>query len=392
MEKGQIEAYKSSEVERIEKETGVRVPLFVSRWPAIDREKTAKLAIDFDLVDKEWQEQRISERAGLLFCRDHGVDIDEAFKNAASWERTRPSALELFERFLNPCWEKNQLAASEAKRREKRDLDILHLETDLLRKRGVEIPEFSSLIEYCGWIPEATGINQKYRKWGWTNLHVADEVYWDLMEHYAQIIKGAKGAFAPLTDFEQYLKKEKDITPWDQWNLQNMGEEDITYYSMSVRRGGGARTRSGKIDSPERLVTHSTPLNSARSIVESSYFDPRVCLSVGRVVSGKTFPEVTFIFDRQDLAKVYSIRKYGESSHENEVRCEEPIHVGFAISCVPLTRQLFPDYHGSSQGTIALGDETMQRWEKHYLTTGKLWDEKEIERIRAIARDHYSKD
>lgn len=390
-------------VERIERETGIRVPLFISRWPAIDRERAASLAYEFDLIDKEWLKQRYKRLddkraretaaiAGLLFCRNHRSNVDKAFEKAKEWEKTRPSSLELFERFLNPSWNKNQIAIEETRRRERRDLDILHLETDLLRKRGIEVPEFSTLLEYCGWVPESTGSNQKHRKWGWSDLHTAEEVYWDLMGHYAQIIKGARKAFDPLGDLELYLKGEKDITRWEEWDLQNMGEEDISYYSMSVRWGGGARTRSSEINFPERLVTHSTSLNAARSIVEGSYLDPRVCLSAGRVVSVRSAPEVTFIFDRQELGKVYSVRRYGEARHEKEVRIREQVHVGFAIGCVPTAPSFFSDYHGSGQGTTALGVESMQRWEKNFLKTGKLWSENEVEKIREIAGKHDSKE
>lgn len=387
MEINSTEALNNSQTERIERETGVRVPSFISQWPAVEKKTAAELARSFNLVDEQWQDQRTLEKAGLLFCRDHNVGVDEAYKNAASWERTRPNVLNLFDRFLNPNWDRNQLAVSEAKRREKRDLDILRLETDLLKKRGIIIPNFSKLIEYCAWIPEITGTNQRRKEWGGKS-ETADVVYWDLMDHYSQIIKGSRHAFDPLTDFELYLKGKKDICHWDEWDLQNMGKEDITYYSMSMAWGGGARTISGEIDTSERLLTHSTSLNCARSIIESSYLYPRVCLSVGRVVSVRENPEVTFIFDLKDLGKVYSVREYGESSHEKEVRCEEPVHIGFAIGCVPMSEELFPDTYGHYQGTTARGDKVIQRWEKHFLKTGKLWEEEEVARIRATAGKH----
>ncbi len=399
MEAGHSENFQIKEVRRIERETKVRVPSFVSRWPAIDREKAADLALANDLVDKQWLVYRhggldnehvrwFAARAGVLFCRNHDVNVEGALRNVTSWERARPSSLELFERFLHPRWNKIQLTASEVRRRKERDMDILHLEIDLLRLRGFEIPELPNLVDYCQWLLDSTGINEKYKRWGWTHRQDPQMVYWDLMGHYSQIIKGARSAFNPLTDFELYLKGRKDIQGWEDWNLQNMGKDDITYYSMSVAWGGGARTKSSEIKYPERLVTHTTSLNAARSFAESSYLDPRVCLSTGRVVSVRSYPEVTFIFDRVDLAKVYSIRQYGETEHEKEVRCQELVNIGFAIGCVPMSRTLFPDYHGGSQGTQSFGDATIQKWEERYLKTGLLLDAGEIEMIRLIASNH----
>jgi len=399
MDKLVPERVQASRIERIEAETGVRVPAFVSDWPAIEQELAADLALANGLINKDWliyvygkldhEEARYSaSQAGLRFCRDHNVNVQEALRQAPTWERQRLSPTGLFIRYLQPDWDRGQLVSSEASRRARRDMDILHLETDLLRKRGVDVPELANLTDYCRWIIADMGVNEKYERWGREFREDGPMIYWDVMEHYSQIIKGARYSFDPLTDFESFLHGKKDLTPFEAWDLQNLGEADITYYAMSESWGGGARTRTADITFPSRLLTHTTSLNAARSIIESSYLEPRVCLSSGRVVSVRSHPEVTFIFDRQALAQLYSVREDGESTHENEVRSEELIHANMAIGCVPMSSALFPDTYGRSQGTQALGDLTLQRWEQNYLSTGSLWDQEEIKKIMAICQSH----
>lgn len=383
------------------KTTPIHTPGFISRWPVIDQNGAADLAYQFNLVES-WILKRyggnihsegarsVAAKAGLRYCREHDVDLKTAFAKAEGWEKNKVSTMELFDSFLErPKENYSELAIKEGYRREKRDRDILQLEKDLLRKQGTPVPEFESLLEYCDWIAEGENANSKKRRWNWdiSELDTSKDIYWDLMDHYSQLIENCRNSFDPSGDWYKYIKGELDITSFKVWHLQNLGDEDISYYSMTKRWGGGARTRPNRIKYFGSLLTHSTSMDAARDIVTRRSLRPRVNYSVDLIVSpGRN--AVAFIFDREMLQKTYSLEPYTEpgGGHEREIRSYEENSINFAIGFLPVTEEIFFSKGRYSEGTTAMGRETMKLWSERYRRTGNLWSDEEIKTIKEIIK------
>lgn len=394
MSDGAAEYGIEEKVARIEHETGMKVPGFIAELPAINPAAAADLSRREGLIPA-WRLERLGDnykwiedahaKAGLRLCRRLKISPLIQPDQLAELLR-RPSALELFDRFKAPDIDRmRELARSETRRRELRDNDILAMEIGFLRRRGIEVPHFDTLLQYCEWLPEHMGINEQIRGWG-SEIQTARDIYWDLQKHYHQTILQARQSFDPLSDWEQYLKGELDITKYDQWYLQNMGKDDISYYSMSEHWGGGARTRPGTRAYTSALLTHSTSLGQAQDIVAEGYLEPRVCYSSGQL----TVPhgnQVVFIFPKDILTSTYSVEPYTEpgGGHEAEMRSNELNSINFAIACVPIVPELFPDQHGSGEGSIAMGQSTIARWEAEFRRSGTLWSSEEEAHIRELA-------
>lgn len=204
---------RSDRVRQVEAVTGIRVPYFVKDHPPINPAEAAKMMFDLHIYDAfllgfqdPQRRQFLAELEGLKFCRRNGVRPNEAYK--LSEEKLIPkSASDILDRFFNG----STLNLEEVKRREKERIDkrnkaILQLETDLLRRRGIKVPSFRSLLEYCAWVPEVTGYNERIRGWAkdkpsrLKDLPEPADVYWDLLQHYYQIVEGADKSFDPLKD------------------------------------------------------------------------------------------------------------------------------------------------------------------------------------------------
>lgn len=376
---------------------------FVSSLPAIDSTEARIVAQEFNLISSKAvfnNTDRLNAayaKLGLKYCRMYGVGPEELAVILED-RKEQLSALDLFEKFNDKSPDVNEIMDKEKSHRESRDKDILDIELLLLSKRGIETPKFSSLLEYCSWIPESTGYNERIKRWAkdspslLSKINNSRDVYWDLQNHYFQIINGARKSFNPSQDWRQYLDGNFDINR--AWNLQNMGKEDISYYSISMQYGGGAVALPSRNNYDDPLITHSTSLDLAQDIIRGGYLTPRVCYSSGQVVSiGSPSPEVVFIFPRSVLEKTYVIAPFTEpgAEHEFEIRSNEENNINLAIACVPLSKEIFPDSHGSGAGTDAIGRGTISRWGSNYLKTGKLWDIEEEAAIKKIAKNHSSK-
>lgn len=386
----------------VEHQTGVYVPRFLVDLPPVDKGLAIRVAeaktlpAIGDLLNRfkhlggppQDLLEKVKAESGLRYIRSTGLMSEMELLNTQ--EEREYSSLELFEYFKNPkVKEHDFLTEQELKRRIARDDDILRMELALLRRRGIEAPQFDSLLEYCEWIPEGTGYNEKVRKWSSrvNYTQTAEQVYWDLMGFYEQIFRQAQTSFDPLKDWQDYINGYLDLTHMDSWHLQNVGREDISYFAMSVRWGGGARERPSLITYPGRLLTHSTSLKAANSIMRQKFLRPRICYSANRVVVGAG-DKVVFLFDRKRIADTYSIGSYTEpgGEHEHEVRSNEINHIGFCIGCVPASSLLFPDYQGRGEGTTSRGEEVIAKWSKRYVEEGRLWTTEEEQGIREVAR------
>lgn len=377
----------SIEVARSETESRFEyVPKFVKAVPIIDRDFAIYVGrergqeklkrVRLDRYDQARQEQFLAE-VGLEYIREHNISSEADLEQMVSG--SEPKLMDLFNLFRpENMSQRQQLALDENHRRKQRDQDILQTEKVLLSRRGIKVPNFVSLLDYCAWIPEATGVNPKVRQWGWDerHLHNGYDVYWDLMDHYDQIMRKVGKSLNPQQDWMDYLDGKLDLIDSDSWDLHNMGDEDVSYFSMSVRWGGGARTRPDRLDYPSRLLTHTTSWSSLKRIYKENYLNPRVCYSADRViqVNVRNNP-ITLIFDRQELEAAYVLRPYTEpgGSHEHEIRSNETNHIGFCIGMVPTTTRLFPDIQGAEAGTVARGEAVITRWSQQYEATGNLW-------------------
>lgn len=382
------------EAERIREQYGVIVPSFVYKHPAIDPQEAAQLAIDLNIVGFDPSRgkdryQFYAEKKGLYICRMFGVDINGAYNLSANklTLRTPAQLIDLFPSGKNI----DQVSAAEQQRREDYQAELLQLETDLLRKRGVKIPGYESLLEYCASIPESTGYlaEELSRNWGIPPyIPTPHQVLWDLQEHYSQFVQNALQVFDPLADWELYLKGEKVLASWEGWNLQNLGDEGYDYFSMTSRWGRGTRIRASRVSYSDALLTHTTNLHAANEIIELGFLQRyRVNFSAGRIVGNQDTDKIIFIFPREAIENNYLLFPYSEESIEKEIRSFEPISMDFCLAAVPASPDLFPDVQGKSTGRIVFGDRTLKRWGAHYLRTGKLWTDTEKEKIRTITKN-----
>lgn len=385
-------------LERVHQETGVRVPGFIADLPTFTRQQTQAIAEKLNLLRdnhvfqssdhkmSQSRKERMLQWEGLQFVRQHGYSPEQALRLEQYDPPPSLNKRELFELFLNPPWNREEILEAEQKRILARNADILQLETDLLKKRGIEVPSLESLMHYCAWLLEYQQVNQQYQAYGWSYRETPDMIYWDMMEHYSVIFRTINKMYDPLGDFEAYATG--DLTYSDllqKWELTNMGEDDITYFSMSEKWGGGAREKSDDPTDTGQLLTHTTGINQLNSILAENALKPRVCLSQGRVVSSAGslgLEGMTLFFDLRELRQVYSLRGVNEAEFEKELRCYETIDPRLALTCIPVLDAFYRDYHGSGQGNTAMGEEKVSRWSEQYYLTGSVLTEAEIADFR----------
>lgn len=381
------------EAERIREQYGVIVPSFVYRHPAIDPQEAAKLAINLNIVgfDPSRGKDRYqfnAEQRGLYLCRMFGVDIKGAYDLPS--ERLSLRQPTQFGDLFPSGKSVEETSAIERQRRETFHAELLQLEMDLLRRRGVTIPSYSNLLEYCADVPKRTGYIKKVKSRNWgipPYIPTPKQVLWDLQEHYSQFVQNAMQVFNPLLDWELYLRGEKELTGWDGWNLQNLGDEGYDYFSMISRWGGGTRIKASRVDYSDVLITHATNLQAANEIIEAGFIQRyRVNFSAGRVVGNQSPDTIVFIFPRAIVDNNYLLYPYSEESIERELRAHEPVSIDFCLAAIPASPELFSDIQGQSTGRIVFGERTLKRWGAHYLKTGKLWIDSEENQVRTIAQ------
>lgn len=396
-------SYQNQEMRDQEVIEGVHTPRFISDLPAIDPDGALELALTLLPMQIAGMPRRNREdpeslrywgaRLGLKYCRNHQLTLEEAFVLAEQEPQVQLTQLELFDLFAHRDEYQTQLLIQqEQQRRTKRDKDILQLEIDLLARRGIPTPQFANLLEYCAWIPEWSG----YNKWAKDNhaaIQTGDVIYWDMMEHYAQILHNSQyNSFNPQNEWQQYIEGTLDITDINSWSLQNMGNEDVTYLAMAQRWHQPAKARQTPHINKHytgKLLTHTTSYNQAQNILESSFLFPKVCYSVNLVIVPNPLDEkITLLFDREEIESNYSVFPYIESgsSHEQEVRSNEKTALGFCIGMVPQSQRVFTEIEHYGQGTRSLGRAMVEKWDQQYQETGQLWTNTELENLRSIAQ------
>lgn len=119
-----------AKVRRIERETGIFTPEFISSLAPVDPVKASKLAFKLGLINKE----HLIDRFGSLTHR--GAQTIAAYEgleylrnNITETDKGPFSHLGLFERFNNPDLRRiESIARDEIARRKQRDQDILKME------------------------------------------------------------------------------------------------------------------------------------------------------------------------------------------------------------------------------------------------------------------------
>lgn len=376
------------------------VPCFIADLSKINPKDAERISRDFlppnPYFSNELSSQvtRFHQLRGLEICRQYNTEPSQLPDILGQKDAKDVTILDLFDMFNSiDRTGLEQVMKEEHIKREERDRDILKMEMYFLKRRNIIHPNFSTLLEYCGWIPENSGYNAGQRERGNFNFTVSSQqVYWDLLEHYFQIIIKARTSFDPQTDWLQYLEGNLDLTEYDSWGLQNVGTIDLSYYSVNERWGLGVRNHSLPNSYNDHLITHSTSLSSAQMIAAQGFLCPtnipRICFSSGRIVqTGLRSDGVVFIFPKDIITRTYALQMYTEPgcNHENELRAHEPCDIRLAIGCVPLSTALFPDQTGGGQGSRSMGAITLKRWGDHYIQTGNLWSPQEEAQIRNIA-------
>lgn len=385
-------------LERVHQETGVRVPGFIANLPTFTPQQTQAVAEKLNLLRdnhvfqsstpnmSQSRKERMMQWKGLQFVRQHRYSPEQVLQLEQYDPPPSLNKRELFELFLNPPWNREEVLEAERQRILARNADILRLETDLLRKRGVEVPDLESLLDYCAWLLEYQQVNQRYQTYGWSFRQTPDMIYWDMMKHYSIIFQAISKTYDPLGDFEAYTTG--DLTYSDllqKWELMNMGEEDITYFSMAKKWGGGAKEKSGDPTDAGQLLTHTTGIKQLNSILAKNVMNSRVCFSQGRVVTSAGslgLEDMTLFFDLRELRRIYSLRRVIEAEFEKELRCYESIDPRLALACIPVLDASYTDYHGSGQGNTAMGEEKITRWSEQYYQNGGMLTETEIADFR----------
>lgn len=376
----------------IEEKSGVRVPDFVKKVEPIDSAEAIKISKDFNLgyrEDRDWYNQIL----GIELCRRLETTPEKLY-NLPKEIFATPTVSEIVQRLSDrPLPNINERITQEKRIQEARNFDLLKLECDLLKKRGIEVPTFVTLEEYAEWIGEFDGSNSKYREWNGKNyafqIPHAKAVIWDLLDHYKQFFEGARRSADPLSDWERHFSGVTPLTDFDSWHVQNIGKEDISYYSMRQRWGRGTRTRPNHSSYDDELITHTTSVATAKDILlENKLNGGRNNFSAGRVVaSGMKGRYVTFVFPRKLIESTYNLQPYAEPMdyNEREMRAYEPISLDFCIGVVPTVTEIFPDFHGHTTGNDLYGDATIKRWGEYFKTTGKLLSPDEQRKIQEIA-------
>src|SRR3989344_584356 len=323
---------RQSEIERVQNETGVRIPSFISQWEPIDPEEAASVALELELGDIKLFQKRYgspddsrvrqaSQEYGVKFCRNNSVTVAEAFALGKDAAHAAPSPLELFEQFLAIDHDQmRQISLKEIERRNKRDTEILYLETDLLRMKGIEVPEFDNLLEYCAWTTATHAKNSIWLDFDATEeelQHDPTDVYWDLLGYYSDIMEAARNSCDPLRDWESHLRGEKNIKHYTEWDLsdyENSEDNEITHFGASALYDGMLGSQPSTDSPAGNLLTHTTDVENARPILARGSLTPRICYSVNNVVHPGYYYEngplrhVTFIFNRKMLESTYSIK------------------------------------------------------------------------------------
>lgn len=385
--------HRDIEIARIERDTDIPTPSFISELTPIDREKAAAFGIKHKIHpyvrpgEKQDFIDYWASKATLQYCRIRHQTLEQA----ESTIDTDPSYTteELVGMFTPERYEakRESLVLQEKLRREKRDSDIFKLEMALLNKRDIRLKSHpNSLSEYCDVLARET--KKKHNK------YEGEEIYWDLMEHYSGVINGAEQGFNPLEEWKQYLEGTLDITDMEAWDIQNVGDNDLSYYDMT-RKWSAPRTRPNRIDYDSSLLFHTTTLEAANNIVRSGYLHPRVCYSAGQILYGRR-AEVAFVFKKSDITDTYSALPYIESfgTHEREIRSNEQNSIDFCLGCVPVDKELFPDIYeeeGWYYPEHPAGRIASAQWEKNLQETGQIWNDEDRDRIHSVLKKRAQK-
>lgn len=138
------------QAERIKEQYEVIVPSFVYKHPPIDPKEAAQLAIALNLVSYDPNRgkdryQLSAEQRGLHLCRMFGVDIKGAYDLPG--ERLSLRQPMQFGDLFPSGKSVEETSAIERQRREIYHAELLQLEIDILRRRGVTIPSYSNLVD-----------------------------------------------------------------------------------------------------------------------------------------------------------------------------------------------------------------------------------------------------
>jgi len=240
------------------------------------------------------------------------------------------------------------------------------------------VPEVSNLDEYCGWLAEVSDRSLETRR--------SKGILWNLLDFYHSRLARVRMSFDPPQIFRACVAGGEDarklkVQPW------------CSFYESVLDGSGMWGVEPLEEGYHDRLLTTSAAFDNARQIEAGGFLDPgycthSLCFSSGQVVTGRSF-EVTYIFDKKQLEKIYDLWPLSENDREREIRIGEPVSVEWALGCIPTCQEVlapWPGHWAQIKGTKAVGQETLQRWEENYLETGQLWDKAEKEKIIAAAQ------
>lgn len=200
--------YRKQQAERIYRETGFPVPEFVYSLVPVNRAEAAKLAFDLGLVTYNPEQGDrsiyIAEFEGLALCRRFNISVEQARSLNGKVYRSK-NAAELFEA-LPTAVSAEDASTSEQVRRQNIQNQLLSVETAILKRRKVPVPDITTLADYLGWVSEFVVLSR---------MHTVTEILWDFQEHYNQaLFNSASRSFDPLADWEKYIKGEVDLKDW----------------------------------------------------------------------------------------------------------------------------------------------------------------------------------
>ena len=377
---------------RIESNTGIKVPAFITNQPVIDPQDAANL---FDVLElpSSIADQEQKSLIGLGFCRGRLITPDVAISDYRDEAERLPRTIgELLSYF------KDSTRAGIDNEADQHQIEmgvlgaqLLQLERDILKTCDIEIPgNIDSLDQYLIWIAE--NIRKPLSELFSPTSGQLQALKFGFFRNYAGIMGKVYSEFNPLSFWQDLIHLGLTQQVNDRPFLQS-----YSYY-QNFRDYDHPKSIAQKLKredyTQDSLLFHTTSIRNAfRIVTVGKFITGEMLRGISFSLSGITHPRggnyhhnnVAFVCNYGQLQDACFAMPFDEvfREHEKEVRSPVPTTTKLVAGIIPSYHLLFPVILKSGYaGDTLQGGEIIDILERNYRETGQLLSKRAEELMR----------